>query len=98
MAGLSIEWDGTKSRSNKRKHGVSFEEAATVFGDENALLRADPDHSAEEERFLLLGLSAAIRILVVVHCYPEAAGTIRIISARKATKSERAQYQRRLRR
>ena len=87
-----IEWDATKNAENKRKHGVSFDEAATVFADAYALLLADPDHSAEEDRFILMGFSASIRMLVVCHCYRRGEEIIRIISARKATKSERAIY------
>jgi uncharacterized DUF497 family protein len=87
-----IEWDPAKARANLRDHGVSFEEAETVFSDEEAILLPDPDHSQEEDRFLLLGFSVGLRVLVVVHCYREADAVIRIISARKATPSERAQY------
>ncbi len=87
-----IEWDPAKSLLNKRRHGVSFEEALTVFVDEHALLLADPDHSTEEERFILLGFGASLRMLVVCHCYRHGDRIIRIISARKATRSERAVY------
>jgi uncharacterized DUF497 family protein len=96
VAGLRFEWDDRKSASNKRKHGVSFEEAQTVFYDENALLIGDPAHSEGEDRFVLLGLSSALRLLVVCHCYRERDELIRIISARKADRGERAQYTRRL--
>jgi len=75
-----------------RKHRVSFGEAATVFSDERALFLADPDHSDEEDRFILLGLSTALRLLVVCHCYRTNDETIRIISARKATKPEAVAY------
>lgn len=92
-----IEWDEAKNTSNKRKHGISFQEAETVFADEHALLLADPDHSTEEDRFVLLGFSASLKILVVCHCYRRSEETIRIISARKATKSERAVYSERWR-
>ncbi len=88
---LRIEWDENKDRANQRKHGVSFDEAATVFVDEEGRLIADPEHSDEEDRFVLLGLSAALRLLLVVHCYRKDE-LIRIISARKATRHERAQY------
>ncbi len=98
MAGLRFEWDARKNRLNQRNHRVSFEEAETVFSDEHALLIADPDHSEEEERFILLGFSARLRMLVVCHCYREEDEVIRIISARKADRSERAQYSRRWRR
>ena len=92
MAGLRFEWDARKNAANRRKHKISFEEAESVFADEQALLLDDPTHSKAEDRFILLGLSMALRVLVVVHCYREAADTIRIISARKATRAEREQY------
>ena len=95
MAGLRFEWDARTNAANERKHGVSFDEAASVFSDEHALLITDPDHSEEEDRFVLLGLSASLRALVVCHCYRENAEVIRIVSARKATRSERTQYNRR---
>ena len=95
MSDLHIEWDPRKNAANKRKHGVSFEEASTVFGDERALLLDDPDHPDDEDRFILLGLSAALNTLVVCHCYREAEDVIRIISARKASRSERNEYARR---
>lgn len=93
-----IEWDPAKNVENKRKHGVSFEEASTVFADDHALLLADPDHSTEEDRFILMGFSASLRILVVCHCYRRGDQIIRIISARKALRSERAVYSERWRR
>ena len=93
-----IEWDVAKNAENIRKHGVSFEEASTVFADERALLRADPDNSTEEDRFILMGLSASLRMVVVCHCYRRDDQIIRIISARKATKPERATYSERWRR
>ncbi|HEU4631430.1 MAG TPA: BrnT family toxin [Gemmatimonadaceae bacterium] len=92
MPPLRFAWDPAKAAANVRKHGVSFEEAETAFLDDHALVLADPDHSAEEDRFLLLGLSSALRVLVVVHCYREDDAVIRLISARKATRSERVQY------
>ena len=95
MAEIRFEWDPRKSASNRRKHGVSFEEAATVFTDEHALLIDDPDHSEDEDRFILLGLSSSLRMLVVCHCYRESEEEIRIISARKATRNERDTYNRR---
>ena len=95
MRELRIEWDAAKNRENVRKHKVSFEEAATVFYDERALLLADPDHSAEEDRFILLGLSTTLRLLVVCHCYRAKDEVIRIISARKATKPEAPVYAKR---
>ena len=91
MPELRFEWDSAKAKRNLRGHGVSFEEAETVFSDDLAILAPDPDHSGQEDRFLLLGFSVGFRILVVVHCYREH-DVIRIISARKATLSERAQY------
>lgn len=92
MADLGFEWDERKALQNKRKHGVSFEEARTVFSDDYGLLIDDPDHSVEEDHFLLLGLSANLRTLVVAHCYRKADDVIRIISARKATRKERHIY------
>jgi hypothetical protein len=92
MAELRFEWDPRKNAANQRKHGISFEEAETLFADEYALLLDDPDHSEAEHRFILLGLSARFRVLVVVHSYREAEDVIRIISARKATKRERTRY------
>ncbi len=98
MAELRFEWDSAKDAANKRKHRISFEEAVTVFEDEHALLLEDEEHSEEEERFVLLGLSAASRILIVCHCYRESDEIIRIISARKADRLERREYQQRLER
>jgi uncharacterized DUF497 family protein len=92
MAELKIEWDRRKAAANKKKHGVSFEEAASAFSDENGRLIPDPDHSEEEERFILLAMSWSLRVLVVCHCFRDASDSIRIISARKANKSERSQY------
>lgn len=92
MVDISFEWDESKNSQNRKKHGVSFEEGQTVFFDENALLLRDPDHSDEEDRFILLGLSSSLRILVVCHCYRKNDEVIRIISARKATRSEQKQY------
>jgi uncharacterized protein len=97
MAELRFEWDARKEAQNRRKHGVSFAEAETVFSDDHALLVDDPDHSDREDRFALLGLSARLRTLVVVHCYREEEAVIRIISARKATRKERDIYNRRWR-
>ena len=92
MSELSFDWDDQKAKTNERKHRVSFEEARTVFYDENARLRYDPDHSLDEERYILLGISHLFRILVVCHVYREGDAIIRIISARKATKQEIQQY------
>jgi uncharacterized DUF497 family protein len=93
---LRFEWDSAKARLNLRKHRVAFEEAQTVFADEHALIIDDPEHSADETRLVLLGMSVRLRILVVVHVYRMAPETIRIISARRATKAERNTYAKRL--
>jgi len=87
-----FEWDPGKDRSNRKKHRVSFEEAKTVFFDEGALIAADPDHSAEEDRFLIIGFSIRLRVLLVCYCEREEGDVIRIFSARKATRKERKQY------
>ncbi len=92
MKRYRCSWDADKARSNERKHGVSFEEAQAVFFDEEALFMADPDHSADEERFPLLGSSAKFRDLLVCHGVREEE-EIRIISTRKGTKKERRQYE-----
>ena len=92
MDTITFEWDKNKNRINQRKHGISFEEASTVFYDEEALLRDDPDHSEEEDRFIILGLSNKTNLLVVCHCYRASETVIRIISARKATKTESKFY------
>jgi len=92
MSDIRFEWDEQKSRDNKRKHGVSFEEAQTVFFDEHAVRYYDPDHSEEEDRFIMLGLSLKLRALVVCHCFRSGDRSIRIISARKADKREAAAY------
>ncbi len=97
MSDLRFEWDARKEAQNRRKHRVSFAEAETVFADEHALLINDPDHSIEEDRFLLLGVGARLRVLVVAHTYREAEAVVRIISARKATRRERDIYNRRWR-
>ena len=89
---LQFEWDPKKASSNEKKHGVSFEEARTVFFDENAKLIDDPDHSEDEDRFVLLGLSSSLRVILVCHCYRSEGGVIRIISARKASSHESKQY------
>ncbi len=92
MDDIRFEWDEKKNRQNIRKHGVSFEEAQSVFLDDHAMRFYDPDHSEDEDRFLMLGLSFTLRILVVCHCYREPDAVIRIISARKATRQERVYY------
>lgn len=92
MSDIRFEWDESKSRTNKRKHGVSFDEAQTVFLDENAIRYYDPDHSEDEDRFIMLGMSFKLRVLVVCHCYRLDDKIIRIISARKANNKEAAVY------
>ena len=96
MSQIRVEWDSRKAASNEKKHGISFEEAQSVFFDEQALLLEDPQPRHEEERFILLGLSASLRLLVVVHALRER-DVIRIISARKATRKETREYEIRLR-
>jgi hypothetical protein len=92
MNRIRFAWDQAKAVENRRKHGVTFEEASTVFADENGRLKHDPDHSREEDRFLLLGFSAKLRLLIVCHAHRENDEVIRIISARKATLNESKQY------
>ena len=92
MTYIRFEWDEKKNRANIIKHNISFEEAKTVFYDENARLISDPVHSNGEDRFILLGISRNVKILVVVHIYKEQDELIRIISARKATKTESKYY------
>jgi hypothetical protein len=92
MSTLSFEWDDEKALSNLKKHQVSFEDAKTVFYDEHAKLIDDPDYSDAEDRFVILGLSASLKLLVVCHCYRGQDDVIRIISARKATRSESKFY------
>jgi uncharacterized DUF497 family protein len=92
MNSLRFEWDPAKASTNIKKHGISFDEAKTVFDDDFARLIPDPDHSKDEERFILLGMSYTLKILTVVHCYKDDDGVIRIISARASTKNEERQY------
>ncbi len=92
MINLHFLWDKNKNAANQQKHGVSFEEAQSAFYDENATIYFDPDHSEEEDRFILLGISFKLRVLVVCHCYRESSTVIRIISARKADKEEQKDY------
>ncbi len=92
MTDICFEWDEKKNKANQRKHNVSFQEAKTVFYDENARLIPDPDHSKIEDRFILMGLSGSLRMLIVVHCYMKNDEVIRIISARKATRNEQKHY------
>ena len=93
MSDLRFSWDPKKDALNQRKHGISFAEAQTVFYDESAKLIDEPDHSSDEDRFIILGHSHRLHILVVCHCYREDDDVIRIISARKADKDEQAFYQ-----
>ena len=92
MSTLKFDWDKNKATKNLTKHKVSFEEAQSVFDDDFARLIPDPDHSEDEERFILLGLSCSLKVLVVVHCYKDEENIIRLISARKATKPESKIY------
>jgi len=92
MKEIRFTWDDTKAKTNLLKHKISFNEASSVFSDDNARLLYDPDHSLEEERFVLLGISYKLKILIVVHCKKDENTEIRIISARKASKKEQQQY------
>ena len=92
MGKLSFEWDERKAAANAKKHSVSFDEAKSVFVDEQAKLIGDPDHSEDEDRFVLLGLSSVLRLLLVCHCYRADGNVIRIISARKASAHESKSY------
>lgn len=93
---IQFKWDDNKAKDNHKKHKVTFEEGKTAFYDPNAWLIPDPDHSESEKRFVLMGMSERLRILIVCHCYRERDQVIRIISARKATKKEQIQYKKRL--
>jgi hypothetical protein len=92
MSELHFEWDGRKAETNRQKHGVTFDEAKSVFYDEDARVITDPDHSETESRFIIVGISRSARVLVVAHCYRLDETTIRLISARKATKTEENTY------
>jgi uncharacterized protein len=92
MSEIRFEWDEDKSETNRKKHGISFKEAESSFYDVNAKLIHDPEHSEDEDRFILMGMSINVRVLTVCHCYRENEEVIRIISARKATKRETEQY------
>ena len=94
MRDINFEWDENKNLINQRKHGIDFDEAKTVFYDDNAILFDDPEHSAEEDRFLILGISKHENLCIVSHCYRMGDHVIRIISARKATKNEIKTYNR----
>ena len=92
MKDINFEWDENKNKTNQKKHGINFEEAKTIFYDDNAILFDDPEHSIEEERFLILGISKYENLCIVSHCYRSGDNMIRIISARKATKNEVKTY------
>ena len=92
MKALQFEWDDRKEKSNIKKYGISFDEARMVFYDENAIQFFDPDHSEDEDRFILLGISFKLRVLIVCHCCRKSETVIRIISARKADKDEENEY------
>ena len=92
MKELRFEWDANKEKANIKKHGVTFDEARTVFYDENAIRFFDPDHSEDEDRFILLGISFKLRVVVVCHCFRISETVVRIISARKADKDEEHEY------
>lgn len=92
MESIRFEWDENKNQINKMKHKVAFDEAVSVFDDREALVIDDPEHSEEEDRFIILGLSNKTNLLVVCHCYRASDTVIRIISARKATTNETKQY------
>ncbi|MBW2701700.1 MAG: BrnT family toxin [Deltaproteobacteria bacterium] len=92
MMKISFAWSEEKGRTNKKKHGVSFDEAQSVFFDENAIQFFDLDHSESEDRFIMLGMSQRLRVLLVCHCFREEDSVIRIISARKATRTEKQFY------
>jgi uncharacterized DUF497 family protein len=89
---IEFTWNADKAAANLKKHGVSFEEAQSIFYDEFAVQFYDAQHSVKEDRFLMLGLSSQARIIIVCHCEQDAGHTIRIISARKATKNECQHY------
>ena len=92
MTELRFTWDTEKAKENECKHGVTFDEARAVFNNEGALLIDDPDHSDDEERFVIVGFSSRARLVTVCHCYPVNGDVIRLISARRATRSESSQY------
>ena len=92
MSGIRFEWDESKNQANIHNHQISFGEAKSVFYDPNALLIHDPDHSENEDRFVMLGMTEKLRLLIVCHCYREDDEVIRLISARKANTAEKMQY------
>ncbi|HUV07621.1 MAG TPA: BrnT family toxin [Spirochaetia bacterium] len=89
---ISFSWDDRKNEANKKEHGISFDEAKTVFYDENAFRYFDPEHSDDEDRFLMVGVSHKLRTFIVCHCFVKEDSVIRIITARKATKDEEDVY------
>ena len=95
MHGIRFEWDAAKEKANVRKHSISFEEARTAFFDEQAVQFFDADHSDEEDRFILLGMSFKLRVIVVCHCFREGETVIRLVSARRADTGEERDYWRR---
>ena len=94
MSEIHFEWNKKKNEANLKKHGISFEEAKSVFYDQNAIEFFDEEHSHDEQRFLLLGFSDKLRLLLICHCFRKSDSRIRIISARKATKNESKYYRR----
>ncbi|MDP8207353.1 MAG: BrnT family toxin [Candidatus Electryonea clarkiae] len=92
MNHLQFEWDERKEKQNVKKHGISFNEARSVFYDENAMQFFDPDHSDDEDRFIIIGLSFKLRVVIVCHCFREDETVVRIISARRANKSEEQDF------
>lgn len=92
MSSLRFDWNPKKAKANLKDHGISFEEAQSTFYDEWAILYDDPDHSEDEDRFLLIGLSVRLRVLIVSHCYREKESVIRFISARRAHSEEENEY------
>jgi len=92
MSDLRFVWDQNKNQANQRKHGVSFEEARAAFHDDRATVYHDPEHSEDEDRFILLGMSLHVQVLVVCHCYRESELVVRIISARRADRREEEAY------
>ncbi len=89
---MRFEWDASKEKTNRRKHGISFEEAQTVFFDEHAIQFFDPDHSDDEDCFILLGMSFKLRVIVVCHCFRESETVVRLFSARRADRGEEREY------
>ena len=92
MSKYRFDWDSSKNQANRRKHGITFRQAETAFDDENALIEYDDDHSYDEDRFILIGMSKELKLLVVCHCYRDSGSVIRIISARKANRFEENLY------